>query len=261
MCLIAVAWRLCRDYPLVVIANRDEFHDRRADAMHEWPSRAGLFAGRDRLAGGTWLGATVGGRFAAVTNYREGEQSRPGDRSRGEIVVDSLTTDLTLGEFLGHLRTRQNDYSGFNLIVGDGRDLFWYSNRAKAYRRLEPGIHGLSNGLLNDAWPKVRHIKTALAAVLDVRDPPPNALLNLLAHRRPAAAGDLPDTGLGVETERWLSSVFILGERYGTRASSLYMRGADGVARLYERRFDDRGQRIGEDSFRFRLHSPRQSVN
>ncbi len=261
MCLIAIAWRIQPDYPLIVIANRDEYHDRGARPMCEWQSRPGLFAGRDLLAGGAWLGATRGGRFASVTNYREGERTPAGIRSRGELVVSSLSAPYALSEYLHGLQTRGAHYSGFNLIAGDGDELFWCSNRAKGYAALEPGIYGLSNGLLNSAWPKVIQIRSALTAALARAELETDQLMDLLASTEPAADGDLPDTGVGMGMERWLSSIFILGERYGTRASSVYLRGADQIARLHERRFDDRGQQIGEGRFRFRLHPPRQPVN
>lgn len=243
MCLIALAWRPGHAQPLLVAANRDEFYARPSQALAEWPQSPGLFAGRDLQAGGTWLGVGRGGRFAALTNIRD--LSLPqGERSRGELPAAFLTSDLSTEDFLEQLRVERQHYSGFNLLLGDGQQLCHFNSRSGHTTLLSPGVHGLSNADLNTPWPKLQRLTQALHNALP--DAQPDRLLHLLADPTPAADADLPDTGIGLASERLLSSIFIASPAYGTRASTALIVNADGSRHLYERSFGPEGSLLGE---------------
>lgn len=247
MCLIVFAWRPGHPQPLVLAANRDEFYDRASLPLAEWEESPGLYAGRDLLAGGTWLGVTADGRFAAVTNIRDPRQPR-GARSRGELPVDFLRGELDAEAFLTELARRTEDYSGFNLLLGDRRNLYFFNSEQAEIRRLMPGLYGLSNADLDTPWPKVLRSTAALASTLD--DPQPDKLLALLGDRQQPPRVLLPDTGVGIDWEMLLATVFIVGPGYGTRASSALLLDAAGGVRLVERRFDSLGEIEGETDLR-----------
>jgi uncharacterized protein with NRDE domain len=163
VCLILLAWRVSNEHPLVVAANRDEFHARPAAPAAFWEDRPGILAGRDLEARGTWMGMSRSGRFAAVTNYRGAREPRAA-QSRGALVTGFLATDETAGEYMESLNPKSDSYSGFNLIASEGNELWWMSNRDGAPRRLEPGIYGLGNLLLDspDVEPRKRRFEAAL---------------------------------------------------------------------------------------------------
>ena len=242
MCLIVFAWRPGHPQPLVLAANRDEFHARRCLPLGEWEESPGLHAGRDLQAGGTWMGVTAAGRFAAVTNIRDPQQIK-GERSRGELPADFLRSDLQAADYLQRLLPRLGEYNGFNLLLGDRQALYFLNSQARQIRRLEAGIYGVSNADLDTPWPKLQRAKAALAATLD--DPQPQRLFKLLADPTPAADADLPDTGIGLAGERLLSSVFIHSPSYGTRASSVLLIDEHGM-QISERSFDSNGRPCGD---------------
>ncbi|WP_454254186.1 NRDE family protein [Pseudomonas sp. Marseille-Q8238] len=243
MCLIVFAWRPGHAQPLVLAANRDEFHARATQPLGEWADNPGLYAGRDLQAGGTWLGITVEGRFAALTNIRDPRQP-PGERSRGELPVGFLHSQQSPEQYLREVAGQADTYGGFNLLVGN-RDALWFLNAQEGQPRALPsGLHGVSNAGLDTPWPKLQRAKAALAATLD--EPRPQHLLELLADPTRAADADLPDTGIGLSGERLLSSIFIHSEGYGTRASSVLLVAADGSQRFIERSFDNQGQACGD---------------
>ncbi|MEO4046826.1 NRDE family protein [Pseudomonas sp. CAU 1711] len=247
MCLIAFAWRPNHPQPLVLAANRDEFYDRPSLPLGEWPDAPGLYAGRDLQAGGTWLGVSRDGRFAALTNIRDPRQAQ-GRRSRGELPVEFLRGALDAESFLAGLLPRLDDYSGFNLLLGDRRQLFFLNSEEGWARRLQAGLYGLSNAQLDTPWPKVLRATAHLAGCLD--DPRPERLLALLQDDQQPPRVLLPDTGIGVDWELLLASVFIVGPGYGTCASSALLLDADGGVRLMERRFDAQGQATGDVDIR-----------
>jgi len=227
MCLIFLAWQVHPDYPLVVAANRDEFFARPTAAADFWAESPGLLAGRDLEAGGTWMGVTTHGRFAALTNYRDPAQMRSGTPSRGGLVSGFLTGHDAPAEYLAKTESHGRECNGYNLLLGDGRSLWWASNMGGAARALAPGIYGLSNHLLDTPWPKVGAGKTALAAALDTL-PDEGGLLALLTDDGLHPDHALPQTGVALEWERLLSAAFVKSPSYGTRSSTILTVGQTG---------------------------------
>lgn len=255
MCLLALAWRVHPDFPLVLVGNRDEFHDRPAEPAHWWSSPDGILAGRDLQAGGSWLGLSLRGRLAVVTNYREPGIPTSGRRSRGDLVVDFLSFSGSVVEWMDELTGRSNDYGGFNLIVGDREQIHYLTNRGEGQRCLTPGVHALSNHQLNTPWPKVTAARRGLERLVKNDGFESGKLFELLADRTPADDEHLPDTGVSLEWERLLSSAFIVDPRYGTRVSTVVLAGIDGRFDFEERRFDPDGRGRGDARFSF-LPSP-----
>lgn len=241
MCLIVFAWRPEHPLPLLLAGNRDEFHARPSLPLGEWPETPGLLAGRDLQAGGTWLGIDAAGRFAALTNIRDPGQAE-GARSRGELVSDYLQGTLSPADYLRQIQHEQ--YSGFNLLLGDRQQLYHFNSHEGEPRRLPAGVYGLSNASLNTPWPKLQRTREALRQCLD--RPEPDALLALLADRARAADEELPQTGVTLEVERLLSSAFIVSPGYGTRASTALVLQADGGWQIIERSFAPDGEPVGE---------------
>ncbi|HUQ29391.1 MAG TPA: NRDE family protein [Usitatibacter sp.] len=234
MCLISIAWQARRDLPLLVAANRDEWRERPTKPAHWWPERPELLAGRDLQAGGTWMGVTRGGRFAAVTNFRDPSDKRSTARSRGVLVTEFLLGTESPARFLSNLSARSHEYNGFNLIVGDGTSLFYFGSREGQPRAIEPGVHAISNHLLDEPWPKVVAAQVAMDEALEQSDPV-DALFALLSDADRPADEDLPRTGVGMEWERRLGAALITGTDYGTRASTVLTLATDGKAVFEER--------------------------
>lgn len=224
MCLLLLAIKAHPVYKLVIAANRDEYYDRPTAPASFWDHRPDLLAGRDLRAGGTWFGITKKGRIAAVTNYRDPVSLKSHAPSRGELVSDFLTGKETPEEYLAGLNLKAGGYNGFNLIVGTKDQIYWYSNRGNGTLCLVPGIYGVSNHLLDTSWPKVSRGKAALEEALsDQTGPSPESLFDMLFDRSIPGDDSLPDTGVGLEWERILSSIFISSPNYGTRSSTLLL--------------------------------------
>lgn len=251
MCLIVIGWRASADFPLLVAANRDEWRDRPARAAHWWEDHPQILAGRDLQAGGTWMGVTRRGRFAAVTNFRDPSDRRSTARSRGELVTQFLLSAAAPADFLAGIAARAGDYNGFNLVVGDGASLWYFGSREGNAREIEPGVHGLSNHVLDEPWPKVTRGRAAMERALAAADPTP-ALFDLLGDRGGVPDGDLPDTGVGIEWERRLASALITGADYGTRASTVVSLTAAGEVRFEERTRAADGGESGRQKYAFR---------
>jgi uncharacterized protein with NRDE domain len=234
LCLIVLAWKARADLPLVVAANRDEWRERPTQPAHWWPDHPSIFAGRDLEAGGTWMGVSRGGRFAAVTNFRDPSDKRSTARSRGGLVSDFLLAREAPAAFLARLAPHAGEYNGFNLILGDGAELWYFGSREGSARAIAPGIHGLSNHVLDEPWPKVVRAREAMEAALREPDPAPR-LFAALADREAATDAALPRTGVGIEWERRLSSALITGADYGTRASTVVAVGEAGAIAFEER--------------------------
>jgi uncharacterized protein with NRDE domain len=254
LCLIVLAWRPGAGRPLVVAANRDEWRDRPAQAAHWWPDHPKVFAGRDLQAGGTWMGVTRGGRFAAVTNFRDPSDRRSTARSRGELVTQFLLSAATPREFLEGLAARAPDYNAFNLIAGDGRSLWYFGSRAGEAREIAPGVHGLSNHVLDEPWPKVVRGRMAMEGAL-ARPDPASPLFDMLAERHGVPDDALPDTGVGLDWERRLASPLILGADYGTRASTVVAFSEAGAIEFEERTVGADGSVTGQRRERIEVES------
>jgi len=258
MCLVLLAWRGHAKYPCVIAANRDELHSRAAAAAQWWPSRPPILAGRDLSAGGTWLGVTRTGRFAALTNYRDPEQRRPGTPSRGTLVTSILMSGDTIEQSLEYLSRVSADYNGFNLLFSDGARLAIYESVLGVGRELGPGIYGLSNHLLDTPWPKVQTAKSRLSRALS-ESATSDALLELLRDDAPASDEQLPRTGLSLSWERLLSSAFVRAPDYGTRCSTVVRIDASRRACFDEWTWDATGVQTGAVSLQFELdaaHDP-----
>jgi uncharacterized protein with NRDE domain len=238
MCLILVAWQVLPDYPLVVAANRDEFFARATAAAASWSDAPQVHAGRDLEAGGTWLGMADGRRFAAVTNIREPGQPK-GKHSRGKLTADFLVGSTTPADYAKAIDGK--DYAGFNLLVSDGKELWYATNRAQTPCRLAPGIYGVSNHLLDTPWPKLATAKERFTTALSCL-PAEDAFFKLLADDEIVPDELLPATGVSLEWERRLSAIFVRSPDYGTRASTVLLQTADNQWCLHERSFTAAGQ-------------------
>jgi uncharacterized protein with NRDE domain len=253
MCLLVLAWKHHPRYRLVLAGNRDEFHDRPAAPLGWWQDDPRILAGRDLKAGGTWLGVARSGRFAVVTNYRDLQAPIEGAPSRGHLVPRFLTGATSPKEFLDDLRGAAPRYSGFNLLVGGARALYYFSNRGpNAPAALAPGVYGLSNHLLDSPWPKLKRTRERFEALLAEPEINVEALFSMLADREPASEEQLPSTGLPPDWERIVSAPFIVNERYGTRCSSVLLVERNGRTVLQERRFDAAGVQTGMSRFEFK---------
>ena len=254
MCLILFAHQAHRNYPLILAANRDEAYARPAAPAAFWDDHPQIYGGRDLEKGGTWLGLTRSGRMAAVTNYRNRNAGRTAPLSRGALVSGFLTSDSDTETYLQRVKAQGEQYNGFILIAGDLEGLYWLSNRGPGVARIPPGVHGLSNHLLNTPWPKITRSKQAMEALLGAGEAELTAkLFDLLSDRSAAPDDELPDTGVGLQRERELSPIFINGDRYGTRASTVMLVDKDGDVLYIERGFGAGGKPLGEVATRFRL--------
>lgn len=237
MCLIVFCWQVVPGLPLMAAANRDEFYNRPASPAGWWADHPNIFAGRDLQGGGTWLGITREGRFAALTNVRAPSERRQDVPTRGYLVADYLASTASPEDYLKQLADRAAGYNGFNLLVGDKDRLHWFSNKADGDPRngqpLAPGIYGLSNALLDTPWPKVTRAKAQFCSLL-CQGAPAEAYFDMLADTTRASDCRLPETGVGIQRERELSPVFISSPDYGTRNSTLVRLTGDGNATLTE---------------------------
>lgn len=249
MCLVILAIRQSPQYPLIVAANRDEFHERATEGADWWPERTNVYGGRDRQAGGSWLLLHRKGRFATVTNYRDAQPPSSKFRSRGHLVTEFLESDQSPLEYLQQLDGAQ--YAGFNLIVGDGRRVAYYSNRGRVARELPPGIYGLSNALLDDPWFKVRRSKREIAALLKHDEVREADIFRVLFDRSRGPAEEVDSTRFDVAMGHAITAPFIVTPAYGTRSSTVVRVDRNGTWRMTEQRFDASGHADGESRVRF----------
>jgi uncharacterized protein with NRDE domain len=261
VCLILFSLGHHPGYPLVIAANRDESYERPAAPIAFWKEAPHIAAGRDLRAGGTWLGITRQGRWAALTNYRRAKSWRDDAPSRGRLVADYLEGDMSPAAYLEALRPTAQDYNGFNLLVADRTGLYYFSNRDDAPREVESGIHGLSNHLLDTPWPKVVMGKQALGAIAGGAVPAMTAaLLAVLGRRDIPPDSELPDTGIGQAQERVLSPPFISAERYGTRMSTVVLVDTAGQVFIEEHTFGPFGSPLFATRLAFRLDDGADAV-
>lgn len=254
MCLLLFSYNAHPRYRLVLAANRDEFYDRPTEPVAFWVEAPQVLAGRDLQAGGTWLGITRMGRLAAITNFRDPARHRAEAPSRGLLISRYLTGNSSPEEYVKVLADSGRAYNGYNVLLGDSERLFYYSNREGAGRTLTPGIYGLSNNFLDTPWPKVRKGKDALSEIMNAgREIDPNDLFAVLADRAVPDDSELPDTGIGRDWERVLSTLFISSPGYGTRSSTVVTVDRRGGVELWERVFNSHPEPYLERHFAFTI--------
>ena len=260
MCLLAVAWQVHPAYRLVVAANRDEFYARETEPAHHWPDHPEVFAGRDAVAGGTWMGVTADGRFAALTNVRGGvlvpEDGAPPPPSRGALVADYLTGDTSAAIYVASVAAIAEQYSGFNLLVADQDQLWWCSNHSEP-QQLGPGVYGLSNASLDTPWPKTTAATTAMRAALSREDAlsMEAVLFSAMADRtlppmEDVPRSDLPESEMPAERLQRLAACMVITDDYGTRASSVVTTDQAGLVSMVERTLDSTGNVTGARHWR-----------
>lgn len=283
MCLIVFRHDDHPDYSLILGANRDEFYERPTTPARFWREHPHVLAGRDERAGGTWMGVTRSGRWAAITNVRNPGSHDPTAPSRGRLVADFLEDEPDPRTYLEAREREADRYNGFNLLVGRPGEVWYLSNADGGRRRLPSGVHGLSNRVLNAPWPKVEAARERIRQIDppapepvvpeddekppqpgDQRRPddgsdPVGALLDLLDDRTPFPDEALPDTGVGLDTERMLSPLFIDSDTYGTRSSTVLLIGRDGQVTFAEKTFRD-GAPGATRRFTFQIRSPESAA-
>lgn len=253
MCLILFSYKQNPNYPFIFAANRDEFYDRPSAPVSVWEDHPEVLGGSDLKEGGTWLGITRKGRIAALTNYRDPLHLKLNAPSRGWLVRDFLTGETDASSYVESLKKKGAKYNGFNMILGRWPRLFYYSNMDGA-RELEPGLYGLSNHLLDTPWPKVERGKEKLAALLKDNDKPAeDRIFAMLADAFHPEDSRLPDTGIGLEWERILSSMFITCPVYGTRSSSIIIIDRAGHVTFTERAFNGHADHWMNARFEFKI--------
>ncbi len=249
MCVIFFAYQAHPDYDLILLANRDESHQRPTKTADFWSDYPYLLAGKDLEAGGTWLGITKEGKFSALTNIQSSGGLIEEAPSRGHLVKDYLLSDLTPQTYLQQIG---HNYNGFNQLVGDPKQLYHYNSQDNITRELPPGIYGVSNASLNTPWPKVTKGIDQLSIWCGSNNKLPfEKMLNFMQDTMVPADEKLPDTGAGVDVERTLGSIFVLGEDYGTRCTSLLMIGSDGKVRFTEQSYGTQGTIKSQETFTF----------
>lgn len=238
MCLIFLSVDDHPRYKLILAGNRDEFHHRRTAPAEYWPDVPHVLAGRDLEAKGTWLGISRQGRISLLTNFRDPATINPSAPSRGHLVSEYLIQDVPARDYLLDVKRRGRQYNGFNLMAGTPDQLWYYSNYAENVQPVGRGLHGLSNHLLNTPWPKVERGKQLLEPVLKKDTIGPEELFELLYDEQQAPDDALPDTGVGLERERALSSMFIKSPNYGSRCSTVILVDRQNHVHFAERVYD-----------------------
>lgn len=227
MCIVAFAWHVLDDMPLCLISNRDEFYHRPSAVLHRWDNSS-IIAGQDLQSDGTWMGVTESGRWAIVTNFRNGRDKNQYSTSRGHLIQSFLESDLAPIRFAQQLEQQQQDYAGFNLFVGDREQAVYMSNRGEAPQVLANGVYVVSNGLMSEDWEKTKHLRkrftqeflSMLQQSTITESDLQYSVWDILEDERKIIPDLLPDTGISVEMEELLSSTFIQSPIYGTRCSN-----------------------------------------
>ena len=251
MCLLLIAKGIHTNYKIIIAANRDEFYDRPTMRAHFWNDSPSILAGKDMQAGGTWLGITKTGRISAITNFREGLQQKDNAPTRGLLPTDYLRGKINPLDYLNIVKQKANNYNGFNLILGDVENLYYFSNMQNSIEKLENGIYGLSNGLLNSNWPKIVESKIKFENVIRTNNFSAEELFNILNDRSIAKDDYLPNTGVDLNIERILSAVFIKTEKYGKRCSTVMTIERDNKVNIIERTFNNVDDNFTEAFYSF----------
>lgn len=239
MCLITFAYKKHPKYELILAGNRDEFYDRPTRSAQFWEDEGypGILAGKDLKAGGTWLGIHKDGRWGALTNYRDPTIVKKDPPSRGELVIDYLTSENSAIEYLQDLSSSAQEYNGFNLLLWDSGHFYHFSNQSKRMTAINPGVHGISNALLDTPWPKLNSANNKMNELISSEDIEKEALFELLLDQSKAEDENLPVTGIPRDLEKAISSIFIKTEHYGTRCSTLLLIDKNGKVDFTERSY------------------------
>jgi len=253
MCLIVIGYNYHPDYKLIFAANRDEFYQRPSSPADFWNDEPSLLAGKDLKEGGTWCGITKNGRFAAITNYRNMKSIKKDALSRGRIVTDFLLGTSSPETYSKGLMESSDLYNGFGLIFGDGSELYFFSSKTKKYVKIETGIHGLSNHLLDTPWFKVRRGKELLRKAIDKGDTLVDDLFLMLADKTLSPENELPDTGLPKEIEKSISSIFVETPDYGTRSSTVILIDKKDNVTFIEKSLDTQTKKWTINAFKFEM--------
>lgn len=245
MCILLIAIKAVHEWPLLLLGNRDEFHSRPTLAAQPWRGAPDCLGGLDLVGGGSWLAQRNDGRFAAVTNLRSGIPAQA-PRSRGMLVREFVTGNEPVAQFAKRVLSNIGQYGGFNLVFGDGSAVWLIDGSTASLQRLATGVHVVGNGPYASSWPKNERLRSRFTRAVNAGWRDDASLLAFLSDARTAADSELPDTGVGIERERLLSPIFIRGEQYGTRASSLVMRHEDGTLHFRESSFAAQGVPSGD---------------
>lgn len=252
MCILFFAIKQHPKYPVIICANRDEFHQRPTNSMHWWSDSKqypNILAGKDMQAGGTWLGINKSGRFSALTNFRQPESQDDTKKSRGELVLQALTSnDKQTAE---QLKKSTLDYNGYNLVFGQLNNLSCFDNISQKLQPLSSGFHALCNGALDDIWPKMALGQHQLTEVITSTSLDVSRLFSIMNNNEQANIQHLPNTGLPLDWEKLLSSIFIVSPEYGTRTTNIILQDNDGNITVYDRSYNEKGQCVAEQNFSF----------
>jgi len=253
MCILFLAINQHKEFPLIILANRDEFQERPTKSAHFWKEYPDLLAGRDEKEGGTWLGVTRTGRISALTNYRDIPLHKEGRLSRGLLVRDYLMSEKSSKEYLDFLVADKDKYNPYNILIGNKEELFVYNNISNEIQKLENGFHGLSNAYLNSPWVKLsRGIEAMRNHILDNKINP-EELFSIMQDETKAPDELLPDTGVGLEKERFLSSIFLKSPVYGTRSTAMLLFDRHNTVSFYEKSYNPNGETVGEFQVEYNL--------
>jgi len=221
MCLIVFKYQPCDTHKLILLANRDEFYERDTHEAAYWPDLPTIFGGIDGVAGGSWLSVDDNGRMAAITNIRKPPFADSSKKSRGDLIKSFLSSSLSAKQYLGKLKETDHQYNLFNILLFDETGLWHYSNDSGLIEQVSSGVHGLCNASLNTPWPKLINTRRAFEKQINQPSLTTEALLDIMQSETRPDDNELPDTGVGLEFERLLSSAFITSENYGTRCTTL----------------------------------------
>jgi uncharacterized protein with NRDE domain len=254
MCLAVIAFEAHTDWPLIVLANRDEFHDRASLPIATWPKAPHILGGLDLVAGGTWLALDNTARLALLTNVRDPNRLKTAAPSRGHLPANYLTNHLEAKPYLEQLVETAHRYNGFNLLISEistahrsNPSSLWHASNYQDpfVNSVKAGVHGLSNALLNTPWPKTERTTSKVKKYLQsMVEPDPDALVSIMLDQEPVPPQQLPATGVSKEREQLLAPAFIVSPNYGTRCTTLVLQHRNGACWVQEDSYDARGQRI-----------------
>lgn len=244
MCLTVFAYRIHKEYPLVLATNRDEFYERPTRPAQFWDKHPTILAGKDLKAGGTWMGITKNHRFAALTNYRDISGIKKDAPSRGHIVADFLKSEISAVEYFQAFKQKAEEYNGFNLLFGTTDNLYYFNNQHLDLLELEPGYYSLSNAFLNTKWPKTEKALSDFKSQIEKNNLRQDRLFHILRNTQTYPDQLLPSTGLPIEKERMVSSIFILSDNYGTRCSTLLFADPNGESTFIEKSYRPATQEV-----------------